>query len=159
LAEHSLIRDAARADLDAVNAVVEAAIRTWKLPDRVKRLALPVYRYTPEDLGHLQLRVLEQSSGIVAVAAWEPADPRDLPGAGSGMLLHGLYVDPARHGQGFGAGLLEDATGAARVRGHEGILVRAQAGAEGFFARRGFTRLPVRDEARDYAARLWLPLS
>jgi hypothetical protein len=101
LAEHSLIRDAARADLDAVNAVVEAAIRTWKLPDRVKRLALPVYRYTPEDLGHLQLRVLEQSSGIVAVAAWEPADPRDLPGAGSGMLLHGLYVDPARHGQGL----------------------------------------------------------
>ena len=159
MAEHSLIRDAVRADLDAVNAVVEAAIQTWKLPDRVKRLALPVYRYTPEDLGHLQLRVLEQSSGIVAVAAWEPADPRDLPGAGSGMLLHGLYVDPARHGQGLGARLLDDAAGAARVRGHDGILVRAQADAEGFFARRGFTRLPVRDAARDYAARLWLTLS
>ena len=159
MVEHSLIRDAVRADLDAVNAVVEAAIQTWKLPDRVKRLALPVYRYTSEDLGHLQLRVLEQSSGIVAVAAWEPADPRDLPGAGSGMLLHGLYVDPARHGQGLGARLLDDAAGAARVRGHDGILVRAQADAEGFFARRGFARLPVRDAARDYAARLWLTLS
>jgi N-acetylglutamate synthase-like GNAT family acetyltransferase len=159
MAEFGLIRDATTADLDAINAVVARAIHTWKLPDRVKRLALPVYRYTPEDLAHLQLRVLEQASGIVAVAAWEPANPRDLPGAGSGMLLHGLYVDPARHGQGLGARLLGDAAGAARDRGHEGILVRAQADAEGFFARRGFRRLPVRDEARDYAARLWLPLS
>jgi len=159
MAEHGLIRDATRADLDAVNAVVAAAIHTWKLPERVRRLALPVYRYTPEDLAHLQLRVLEQASDVVAVAAWEPADPRDLPGAGSGMLLHGLYVDPVRHGQGLGARLLDDAAGAARDRGHEGILVRAQADAEGFFARRGFRRVPVRDEARDYAARLWLPLS
>nr|WP_296749609.1 GNAT family N-acetyltransferase [Thioalkalivibrio sp.] len=159
MTEQSRIRDATRVDLDAVNTVVEAAIHTWKLPDRVKRLALPVYRYTPEDLGHLHLRVLEQSSGIVAVAAWELADRRDLPGTGSGMLLHGLYVDPARHGEGLGARLLDDASGAARSCGHEGILVRAQADAEGFFARRGFTRLPVRDAARDYAARLWLPLS
>ncbi len=159
MGEDGLIRDAARIDLDAVNAVVAAAIHTWRLPERVKRLALPVYRYTPEDLAHLQLRVLARAHGIVAVAAWETADPRDLPEAGSGMLLHGLYVDPARHGQGLGARLLEDAAGAARDRGHEGILVRAQADAEGFFARRGFRRLPVRDEARDYAARFWLPLS
>ena len=159
MAEGGRIRDATRADLDAASAVIAAAIHTWRLPDRVKRLALPVYRYTPEDLAHLHLRVLEHPHGIVAVAAWEPADPRDLPGAGSGMLLHGLYVDPARHGQGLGARLLGDAAGAARDRGHEGILVRAQADAEGFFAGRGFRRLPVRDEARDYAARLWLPLS
>ncbi|MCA1789138.1 MAG: GNAT family N-acetyltransferase [Thioalkalivibrio sp.] len=159
MAEHSVIRDAGGSDLDAVNAVVEAAIHTWKLPERVKRLALPLYRYTPEDLAHLQLRVLEKPPGIIAVAACEPADPRDLPGAGSGMLLHGLYVDPARHRQGLGARLLGDAAGAARDRGHEGILVRAQADAEGFFAGRGFRRLPVRDAARDYAARLWLPLS
>ena len=159
MAEHGLIRDATSGDLDAVNAVVAAAIQTWRLPDRVKRLALPVYRYTPEDLAHLQLRVLEQPAGIIAVAAWEPADPRDLPGAGSGMLLHGLYVDPARHRQGCGARLLDDAAGMARDRGHEGILVRAQVDAEGFFARHGFRRLPVRDEARDYAARLWLALS
>lgn len=159
MAKHGLIRDATRADLDAINAVVAGALHTWKLPERVKRLALPLYHYTLEDLAHLELRVLEQASDIFGVAAWEPANPRDLPGAGSGMLLHGLYVDPARHGQGLGARLLGDAAGAARDRGHEGILVRAQADAEGFFAGRGFQRLPVRDAARDYAARLWLPLS
>lgn len=152
-------RDGHEPDLLAVNALIAAAIDTWNLPARVKRLALPVYRYTPEDLGHLTLRVVEATAGIIAVAAWEPADPRDLPGPGSGVLLHGLYVHPARHRRGLGTKLLADGARAARDGGHDGILVRAQADAESFFRNRGFERLPIRDQARDYAARLWLPLS
>jgi N-acetylglutamate synthase-like GNAT family acetyltransferase len=153
------IRGATADDLDAVNAVIEAAIHTWRLPERVKRLALPVYRYTHGDLGHLSLRVLERPGGIAGVAAWEPASPRDLPGPGAGVLLHGLYVDPGQHRRGIATRLLDDGAEAALREGRDGILVRAQADAEGFFAQRGFTRLPVRDQARDYAARLWRPLS
>ena len=159
MTEAGTIRGATAADLDAVNAVIEAAIRTWRLPERVKRLALPVYRYNHADLGHLNLRVVERPEGIAGVAAWEPASPRDLPGPGAGMLLHGLYVDPGQHRRGIATRLLDDGVTAARREGRDGILVRAQADAEAFFTRLGFTRLPVRDEARDYAARLWRPLS
>lgn len=153
------IRDAREADITSVNEVIAAAIDTWTLPARVKRLALPVYRYTSEDLGHLTLRVLEQDAGVIAVAAWEPADLRDLPHPGSGILLHGMYVHPAYHRRGLATKLLADGARTARAGRHDGILVRAQSGAEGFFTRRGFKRLPVRDEARDYAGRLWSPLS
>ncbi len=153
------IRDAREVDVAAVNAVIAAAIDTWDLPARVKRLALPMYRYTQEDLGHLTIRVVEQTSSIVAVAAWEPANPRDLTGRVSGVLLHGLYVDPIHQRQGFATRLLADGADAARARGDDGILVRAQADAEGYFTRLGFERLPIRDEARDYAKRLWLSLS
>jgi len=154
----AMIRTAAASDLHALNTVIGAAIGTWALPDRVKRLALPLYRYTEADLDHVDLRVLGWDSGIAGVAAWELAETRDLPGAGPAALLHGLYVSPEHHRRGMGTRLLEEGAAAAHAAGRTGILVRAQAGAEGFFHRRGFTRLPVRDEAREYAARYWRAL-
>ncbi len=37
------IRLAGHADLEAINRVIEVAVMTWDLPDRVKRLSLPAY--------------------------------------------------------------------------------------------------------------------
>jgi predicted N-acetyltransferase YhbS len=159
LAQTFVIRAGGAKDLTAVNRIIEAAIGTWKLPERVKRLAQPLYRYTDVDLTHLDLRLLEGSGGLMGVAAWESADARDVPGAGPATLLHGLYVSPDAHRAGLGTRLLEDGIRSARATGSRGILVRAQADAEGFFERLGFSRLPVRDESRDYAARFWLSLS
>jgi hypothetical protein len=78
------IRPAHADDLAALNGVVERAFMTWPLPDRVKRLSLPSYRYHAHDLQHLQVVVAEDGQrDIVGVAAWEAANPRDLarPGA------------------------------------------------------------------------------
>jgi len=151
------LRPAHEADLAALNAVVERAFMTWRLPERVKRLSLPSYRYHRHDLGHLQLVVAEDTdNAIVGVAAWEPADPRDLPAGQTGLLLHGLYVDPAKQGHGIGSRLLQAAAAAARERGMNGVLVRAQADADGFFESRGLLRLPVEDPGRHYPHRFWL---
>jgi len=148
-------RTACKADLPAINGVIERAVMTWRLPDRVKRLSLPLYRYNEMDLGHLEVWVAEEAGQIAALAAWEPAEAADVPEGCRGLLLHGLYVDPARQRQGIGAQLLAACVRRARELGLDGVLVKAQADAEAFFRGQGLERLEVRDAARDYALRYW----
>ena len=74
------LREASKADLVAINQVIDAAIMTWKLPERVKRLSLPSYHYKEHDLQHIKLIVAEDDKqNIIGVAAWEQADPNDAP--------------------------------------------------------------------------------
>ena len=153
------IRPATDADLKRVNGVVEAAVMTWTLPERVKRLSLPSYRYQAHDLDHLHLVVAESSTdGMVGVAAWEAAEPGDAPIGTKALLLHGIYVLPDLQRGGIGTRLLEAAVQAARQGGYDGLLVKANPDAQAFFAARGLDRLPVEDPARDYPYRYWLPL-
>ena len=150
------LRKAEEADLAALNAVIERAVVTWNLPERVKRLSLATYRYQPQDLAHLHLVVAEDAGeAIVGVAAWEPAAARDLPAGKHALLLHGLYVDPAHARRGIGSRLLEAALEAACEQGFDGLLVKAQSDATTFFAARGMEPLPVADAARDYPHRFW----
>ena len=155
----SHLRQAHADDLPAINGIVERAVATWQLPERVKRLSLPSYRYQTHDLVHLHLMLAEDADHTpVGVAAWEPANPRDLPAGQRGLLLHGLYVDPARQRRGVGSQLLEATAAAARAQGFDGVLIKAQADANGFFEARGLQRLPVEDAARHYPHRFWLPV-
>jgi len=150
------LRPAERSDLDAINRVVEAAVMTWDLPERVKRLSLASYRYTTFDLDHIAMVVAEdQSHNIVGVAAWEAADPRDTPQGHSALLLHGIYVHPAHHHQGIGRQLFLAAEHAMRQQRFDGLLVKAQHSADGFFSSLGMHRLPVEDTLRRYANRFW----
>lgn len=151
------IEDGSVADLDAVNRVIEAAVMGWAIPERVKRLSLPLYRYDPIDLDHLRLLVARHDDGIIGVATWEPADPADAPDGKAAILLHGLYVHPDWQRRGVGRCLLDAVCAAIPVV--DGVLVKAQADAREFFAAAGFEALPVDDDARDYAHRFWLPLS
>jgi GNAT superfamily N-acetyltransferase len=144
------------ADLDAINTVIESAVMTWTLPERVKRLTLPSYRYNPHDLEHLNIVVAENSEyGVIGVAAWEPANPGDLPAGKTGLLLHGLYVSPDRQRRGAGGRLLDAALAAAREQGFDGLLVKARPEAEHFFLAQGLEPLPIADPARDYPHRFW----
>ncbi len=152
------LRPCERSDLEAVNAVIERAVMTWDLPERVKRLSLATYRYTEHDLEHLHLVLAESGVGaVLGVAAWEDAAANDTPERCGGLLLHGLYVDPAVHRTGVGSRLLSAAQQAVRERGLAGLLVKAQRGAEGFFLASGFQPLTVQDPARDYPHRFWWP--
>jgi GNAT superfamily N-acetyltransferase len=146
-------------DLDQINTLIGRAVMTWALPERVKRLALPVYHYDRQDLEHLSILVAEDAAALVGVAAWEPADPRDCPPGRHGLLLHGLYVAPDRQGLGLGSRLLAAAESAARDQRYDGLLVKAQADALGFFRARGLEPLPCEDPDRDYPNRLWMDLT
>ena len=150
------IRPAVQTDLDSINRVIEAAVMTWVLPERVKRLSLPVYRYTRHDLAHLEMVVAEdQRRHIRGVAAWEAASTQDAPAGYSALLLHGIYVEPLHHRQGIGRRLFAAAEAAVAQHRCDGLLVRAQQDAVGFFASLGMSRLPVDEAATRYAHRLW----
>ena len=153
------IRPARLADLQSINRVISAAVMTWALPERVKRLALSSYHYHAVDFAHFGMCVAEQHDQIVGVAAWEPADPRDLPDDltpdAHGLLLHGLYVEPSLQRQGVGRALIQELMQAAKMQGAAGVLVKAQSDAVPFFRTLGWIEQLVRDQVRDYPHRFW----
>ncbi len=152
------LRQATSGDLPAINRVIDAAVMGWKLPERVKRLALPSYRYDVLDLDHLEILVADSlEDGVVAVAACEPANSADLPEGRAGLLLHGLYVDPRSQGQGVGQQLFRAVEEKLRQEGYDGLLVKAQPDATGFFQAMGMQGLESRVPARDYPYRYWKP--
>jgi len=66
---------------------------TWNLPQRVKRLSLPSYRYTGIDFDHFEMVVAEDDrQTTIGIAAWEPADAKDAPAGHTALLLHGIYL-------------------------------------------------------------------
>jgi len=150
------IRPANESDLDSVNRVIEAAVMTWALPDRVKRLSLPVYRYTRQDLIHLDTVVAEDPQRhILGIATWEEAGPEESPAGHRALLLHGIYVQPGHHRRGIGRRLFSAAEAAVCQLQYDGLLVKAQQDATAFFESMGMSRLPACDPSRQYANRLW----
>jgi predicted N-acetyltransferase YhbS len=151
-----VIRPAQKDDLNAINAIIESCVMSWNLPERVKRLSLSSYRYGPYDLYHFDLVLAEITGGEIAgVAAWEPATPSDLPKDTTGMLLHGLYVAPPRQNQGIGRRLIDSALEAVRKQGMNGLLVKAQADAIGYFQSQDFASLTIENPKQDYPYRWW----
>lgn len=153
------LRAASKQDLDAINTVIEAAVMNWQLPDRIKRLALPSYRYTLMDCEHLEIIVAEiPANGIVGVAGCEMAEPGEVPGK-QALLLHGLYVKPEVQHQGIGSQLFKAVEVLVKKHNCDGLLVKAQTDAVGFFEFHDMQKLATRSPQRNYAHRFWKPKS
>ncbi|TNF36725.1 MAG: GNAT family N-acetyltransferase [Gammaproteobacteria bacterium] len=150
------LRQASVSDLHEINRIIEAAIMTWPLPDRVKRLSLPSYKYSELDLKYLTIMVAETTEGEMAgVAAWQLADSKDLPKNKTALLLHGIYVDPSMHRQGIGTRLFKAAEDAADELQLNGLLVKAKVGSEEFYKVHGMKKLTVENEGREFVNRYW----
>lgn len=122
------------ADLPVLNALIERAIGSWTVSARVKRAALPSYRYEALDLADMRFFTMRDDAGRpigLAVLSALDGDP-------AALLLHGLYVEPVRHRRGLGRRLLAAAEEAARAAGAARLVVRAQRDAAPFFAAAGF---------------------
>ncbi len=155
------LRTASLTDLDEINRVIASAVMSWKLAERVKRLSLPSHQYAEIDFRHLQFVVAQTDktphAQIIGVAAWEEADALNSPENTHTLLLHGIYVDAKHHHQGIGQALFDCAQQAAIEQHYDGLLVKAQADANGFFIAQGMQPLPPQND-RQYGNRFWKPL-
>lgn len=154
--ENIMLRPATGADLDEINRVIDAAIMTWDLPERVKRLSLPSYHYNNIDLQYYEIHVAVQGDQIIGVVAWDKQS-HSLPQQQRGLFLHGLYVHPDQQHQGIGSRLFDCAEHAVIAAKLDGLLVKTEKDAKGFYASRGMHKLMVTDSARDFAHRYWKP--
>jgi GNAT superfamily N-acetyltransferase len=152
-----IIRKVNKVDLGAINKVIEKAIMTWQLPERVKRLAMSSYYYNELDLDHMQLFAVEENGEIIAIASLEHAKER-VDKDRTGILLHGIYVDPAHQRMGIGEKLFRHVITVTREYGVDGILVKVQKDAEAFYRAQGFKKLDVGDPQRDFENRYWKEL-
>ncbi len=149
------LRNAGLADIDRINSIVAAALNTWQLTKRVKRITLPLYRYHAVDLAYMKLVVAYiANEGIVGVAALEEPPVTNIRTSHSTFTLHGLYVAADRHRQGIGRRLLEMVEDIALSQGADVLLVKARPEAISFFKAGGFDELPTRDWRSDYPHQL-----
>jgi GNAT superfamily N-acetyltransferase len=120
-------------DLEAINDVIAEAVLAWPLPERMKRLALPLLCYDEVDLLHFH--------AIGAYGLDRTVRPVDLFGVAlwDQDALHGLYVRPEAQGRGVGRQLLESVASQARQAGIARLLVKAERVSAGYFQRQGLT--------------------
>ncbi len=126
-------RSLGKSDLKVINDVITTAVLAWPLPDRMKRLSLPLLRYDEVDLYHFEV--------VGAYALGSTVRPRDLFGVAiwDQETLHGLYVRPEAQGNGVGRALLDEVAARARMAGVARLLVKAERVSAGYFRRQGLT--------------------
>jgi predicted N-acetyltransferase YhbS len=151
------IRPARLWDHLLINHVIEQAVMGWDLPERVKQLSVSSYYYQEYDFEHFRILVAEIGNEIVGVVAWE-MQPILIQENKKALVLHGLFVDPKHHKKGIGTRLFQFFEKAAQKEQCDGLIVRAQKDAEGFFLHLGMKKLDVVDDRRDYAHRYWKSL-
>ncbi|MEM6986643.1 MAG: GNAT family N-acetyltransferase [Pseudomonadota bacterium] len=154
------LRKATPDDLMFINGIIETSVMSWQLPERVKRLTLPNYRYKAEHFESLTLYLAtgKDSMDVLGVLAIGEAAEEDVPNGQRATLVHGVYVDPINHREGIGKKLVAHAMKAAKKAGMDGLVVTAQPDSIAFFEAIGFARceMPKDDEA-EFRNVFWKP--
>ena len=140
-------------DLESINQVIDDAVMTWPLSERNKRLTVPILSYDQQDFRQFRFLLYKDGGRLIGVAAWD-AENMLVTTNGRGHLLHGLYVAPSHQRRGYGQRLMEEAFMASEMLGADGLIVKAQRIALGFFQHCGLKVLPVQDST-DYPYLLW----
>lgn len=137
------IRPAHRSDLDAINAVVEAAVLSWAKTERLKPSSLPDYAYGPADLDRcMLLLVVGSHRRILGVAACSCAESRGESSSDNPLRLDGPYVHPDHHGRGIGPQIVAEACALARRQGRNGLLVEPRVRDQSFLQAMGMPAQP-----------------
>ena len=132
------VKNVAVTDLVLINSIITSAVESWQLPDRLKRLALPILQYTAEDLTEFEFFLHDHNGSVNGVAVLS----RDAGLKGKHgtrcALMHGLYVHADAQRTGVGSALQQTVADHAREMGCEGLLVKAQRVATSYFEAQGY---------------------
>ena len=141
------------ADLEALNAVIAEAIKSWPTTSRLKRLAMAPLQYRSTDLQDFEFLLCYKAHACLGIAVWQPDTPLTLQQlqfgeeageckkSASAVLLHGLFVSVQAQGCGIGGLLLDELTWRARQKKFAGIFVRAERFSTSYFEQKGFRQL------------------
>lgn len=150
------LRKATAKDLLFINGIIEAAVMSWALPERVKRISVPRYRYDAAALEAVDMRVASDTDGdIVGVVAWCLPDESMALDDRKALQLHGIFVDAVNHRQNVGRTMAKAALTYAKKQSLDGVLAHVQPDALAFFQALDYQLLPVVDEELDYKHRYW----
>ncbi|MEQ8860483.1 MAG: GNAT family N-acetyltransferase [Pseudomonadales bacterium] len=154
------VRPAEATELAMINDIVSAAVLSWPMAERLKRIALNVLSYDAVDLREFEVLVAEIGGQPAAVAAWDAATAVDAVGGARGALLHGLYVRPQAQRAGLGSLLQRRVAERAAALGYHGLVVKAERVSVGYFERSGYARLDQGNPfGIDYPYLFWHPLT
>ena len=151
------VRSAGFTDLTTVNLIIKSAVESWQVPDRLKRLSLPLLQYNTSDFEEFELFLHLQGDVADGVAALARDANFIGPHATRCALLHGLYVRSDSQRLGVGKAMQQIVTDHACEMGCEGLLVKAQRVSTSYFAKQGYTEY-VSPEI-DYPYLYWKPIS
>lgn len=142
------LRKATPDDLMFINGIIETAVMSWQLPERVKRLSLPNYRYSADHFESLSLFLAngKDSADVLGVLALADEGEAEMPYGQTSSVIHGIYVDPFNHREGIGKKLVAHAVKLARRAEKDGVLATVQPDAFAFFEAVGFARCETGDE-------------
>jgi predicted N-acetyltransferase YhbS len=124
------ILHAASRNVGQINAVIEAAKRSWSYDEGYLEAAIPLLRIDEEYLGHRACFEAHLDRGIVGFAAVEKRDPVL-------AVLEHLWVLPSVQRRGIGITLFAKCAEAARQEGCRTMQIVSDPPAEGFYGRLG----------------------
>ena len=151
------LKSALAEELVSANLVISSAVRAWELPERLKRLSLPLLHYTEADLADYEILLCCDNDRVVAMAAWDNSNIYRGPGRIPCALLHGLYVCFDHQGCGLGQRLQTAVSHRAAKHGFRGLLVKSQRVSTGYFAHQDYQHTTDFDD--DYPYLFWKPFT
>jgi predicted N-acetyltransferase YhbS len=124
------ILHAASRNVEQINAVIEAAKRSWNYDEGYLEAAIPLLKIDEEYLGHRACFEARLDQRIVGFAAVEKRDPVV-------AVLEHLWVFPSVQGRGIGRTLFATCSGVARQEGCRAMQIVSDPPAEGFYRKLG----------------------
>lgn len=142
-------------DLPDINNIIELAISSWNLPQRVKRLSLSSYLYDELDLQHYTIFLAQVNNNTIGIISYEQAESKDVSLEKNVLFVHGLYVAPDFQRQGAGSFLIHAVEKIAKKNNLGGILIKAQKEAIPFYLKNKFMQIQATNARREYPERYW----